>query len=121
MTAEKDDTGQRAGSVAVSRSGAIAFLGPVRHSWIRFPSILNSAPREDVDRQARTSVRYGLSGESGGITTFRVEARCGSTLTWGIRGIPRFGAPTCASVPLLVAETTSVRTGSTIPHVISEV
>src|ERR1700730_3084176 len=92
ITAEKDDAGQRAGSAAVSRSGANAFLGPVRHSWIRFPSILNSAPREDVDRQARTSVRYGLSGESGRITTLRVEASSECTAIWGISVIPRFAA-----------------------------
>src|ERR1700736_5568181 len=120
ITAEKDDAGQRAGSAAVSRSGADAFLGPVRHSRIRFPSILNSALREDVDRQARTNVRYGLSGESGRITTLRVEASSESPAIWGISVIPRFAATIWTSVRRLVAWKTSLRTGSTIRHACSE-
>src|SRR6202795_4219289 len=117
---KKHDAGQRAGSATVSRSGANAFLAPVRHSRIRFPSILNSAPREDVDRQARTSVRYGLSGESGRITTLRVEASSESTAIWGISVIPRFAATIWTSVRRLVAWKTSLRTGSTIRHACSE-
>src|SRR5258708_18410805 len=70
---------QRAASASMSWSGANALLVPVRHSRIRFPSILNSAPREVVGRQARTRVRNGLSGESGRITTLRVEASSEST------------------------------------------
>jgi hypothetical protein len=48
---------QLADSASVSWSGANALLVPVRHSRIRFPSILNSAPRADVGRQASTRVR----------------------------------------------------------------
>src|SRR3984957_12561846 len=70
-----DAPAQRAVSAAMSWSGASAVLVPVRLSQIRFPSILNSAPREVVGRQARTRVRNGLSGESGRITTLRDEER----------------------------------------------
>src|ERR1700722_12625658 len=66
-------------SWSVTASGANVVLVPVRHSRIRFPSSLNSSPREEVERQARTRVRNGLSGESGRTTTLRVEASSEST------------------------------------------
>src|SRR3981189_2437097 len=74
---------QGAASASISWSGANALLVPARQSRIRFPSILNSAPREVVGRQARTRVRNGLSGKEGGITTFRVEASFEFTAIWG--------------------------------------
>src|SRR5260370_34765760 len=72
----RDAPAQRAASALEFWS---ALLEPARHSRMRFPSILNSAPREDVGRQARTSVRKGLSGESRRITTLRDEASSDST------------------------------------------
>src|SRR4030081_3661074 len=117
---KKDDADQRAGSAWVSWSGANALVVPVRHSRIRFPSILNSALRADVGRQARTRVRNGLSGESGRITTLRVEASSEATAIWGISVMPSSAATIWISVRRLVAWKTSLRTGSTIRHACSE-
>ena len=111
---------QRAASASMSWSGANALLVPVRHSRMRSPSILNSAPREVVGRQARTRVRNGLSGESGRITTLRVEASSESTAIWGISVMPSSAATIWTSVRRLVAWKTSLRTGSTIRHACSE-
>ena len=111
---------QRAGSASMSWSGASAVLVPVRHSRIRFPSILNSAAREVVGRQARTRVRNGLSGASGRITTLRVEASSESTAIWGISVMPSPAATIWIRVRRLVAWKTSLRTGSTIRHACSE-
>ena len=78
---DTDVTHQLSAKVALQCRGQAQMLSsvPVKHSRIIFPSTLNSAPREDVDRQARTKVRNGLSGESGRITTLRVEASSDST------------------------------------------
>src|SRR6202047_893207 len=66
---------QRAARASMSWSDANALLVPVRHSRIRFPSILNSAPREVVGRQARTSVRNGFYGVGGLSLTLYVVMR----------------------------------------------
>ena len=75
---------------------------------------------EVVGRQARTRVRNGLSGESGRITTLRVEASSESTAIWGISVMPSSAATIWTSVRRLVAWKTSLRTGSTIRHACSE-
>src|SRR5260221_10465726 len=91
-----------------------ALLEPARHSRMRFPSILNSALREDVGRQARTSVRNGFSGESDPITTLRVEASFQATAICGISVMPISAATIWTNVRRLVAWKTSMRTGSTL-------
>src|SRR5258708_40246539 len=107
----RDAPAQRAASALEFWS---ALLEPARHSRIRFPSILNSALREDVGRQARTSVRNGLPGASDRITTLRGEASSETTAIYGISVMPISAATIWTSVRKPVAWQTPARNRTTI-------